>query len=147
VSYEDGAYEIRYSVITDVAWRTTTVGAHVQTSSEDRRMTLAADGEGSWSSGEEPLIGLFGAIDVDLAWTPATATIPIRRLGLEIGQRSQTTVARVEFPHHDVRRLVSTYERLGEHRYRIETGSSATIIEVDGDGVVTSYPDIWQAVR
>lgn len=147
VSYDDGAYEIRYSVIVDETWRTTTVGAHVQSPSGDLRMTLAADGEGSWSSGDEPLIGLFGAIDVDLAWTPATASLPIRRLGLAIGERSQITVARVEFPNHDVRRLVTNYERVGERDYRIEAESTAADVEVDGDGVVTSYPDVWQAVR
>lgn len=146
VWYDDGAYEIRYSVMTDEDWRTTTVGAHVQAPSGDLRMTLAADGGGSWSSGDEPLIELFGAIDIELAWTPATVSLPIRRLGLAIGERSQTTVARVEFPHHDVRRVTHTYERVGERRYRIGTGSKAAVIEIDGDGVVTSYPNLWQAV-
>lgn len=146
LSFDDGPHEIRYTVITDEAWRPLTVGAHVEAPRGDFRMTLAADGEGSWSSSDEPLIELFGAIDIDLTWTPATITLALRRLDLAVGERAQSAAARVEFPEHEIDRVRITYERLDEYRYRIESGVHDTTVELDADGVVTSYPGRWQEV-
>lgn len=146
VSLDDGPHEIRYTVITDEAWRPVTVGAHVEAPQGDFRMTLAADGEGSWSSADEPLIELFGAVDVDLTWTPATITPALRRLDLAVGERAQSVAARVEFPEHHIARVHITYERLDEHRFRIESGPHESTVEVDADGVVTSFPGRWLGV-
>jgi hypothetical protein len=45
---------------------------------------------------------LDGCTDVDFGWTPATNTVPIRRLGLEVGQRASITAAWIRFPELDV---------------------------------------------
>ena len=36
---------------------------------------------------------LDGCPDVDFGWTPATNTVPIRRLGLEVGETASITAA------------------------------------------------------
>lgn len=140
------AHEIRYSVLTDRTWHTRTVGAHVQGPGADRRLALHADGSGAWSVGDAPLMDLFGAIDVDLGWTPATNTLPIRRLGLEIGASEEVTVAWVAFPDHEVRRRRQRYERLSDEVYRFASDDFQVELTVDDSGIVTDYPGGWRAV-
>lgn len=142
----DASYEIRYAVLTDRSWNTVTVGAHVQGPSGDRRMALRSDGAGSWSMGDAPLIELFGANDVDLAWTPATNTLPIRRLDLAVGASSEIVVAYVDFPGHDVSRETQRYSRLDESRYRFESDGFAATLEIGLDGLVADYEGLWDAV-
>lgn len=140
------AYEIRYSVITNAAHAPTTVGAHVQSSGNDRRMALQADGEGSWSVGDEPLLDLYGAIDVDLAWTPATNTLAIMRLDLDVGESADITVAFVDFPGHDIARRTQRYTRTGPATYRYESETAAADLTVANSLLVTSYEGVWEAV-
>lgn len=139
-------HEIRYTILVDPGWRTRTVGAHVQGPGADRRLALHADGSGTWSVGDAPLVDLFGAIDVDLAWTPATNTLPIRRLDLAVGDSAEIIVARIAFPDHDVARRRQRYTRLTESTYRLETEGDAVDLVVDQVGVVTEYPGGWRAV-
>lgn len=143
---DDAAHEIRYSVLTDRSWRTRTVGAHVQGPGADRRLALHADGTGTWSVGDEPLMDLFGAIDVDLGWTPATNTLPIRRLDLAVGSAEDITVAWVAFPEHEVRRRRQRYHRIAENVYRFSSDGFEVDLTVDDSGIVTEYPGGWRAV-
>lgn len=142
----DAPYEIRYSVVLDDEWRPATVGAHVQGPGADRRMALTTDGTGGWSVTDQPVLELFGATDVDLSWTPATNTIPIRRLGLEVGESASITVAKIAFPEHDIERVIQHYERLSDHAYRYRSGSFTADLTVDEHGLVTAYGDLWSAV-
>lgn len=139
-------YEIRYSVITDGDWRTQTVGAHVQGPSGDRRLALNADGAGGWNVADNPILDLYGAVDVDLAWTPATNTLPIRRLGLAVGESAEITVAYIDFPGHSVTRRTQSYRRLAEHEYRFTSGTFSADITIDGDGLVAGYEGLWEKV-
>ncbi|HSF84435.1 MAG TPA: putative glycolipid-binding domain-containing protein [Acidimicrobiia bacterium] len=139
-------HEIRYSVLTDHRWRTRTVGAHVQGAATDRRLALHADGEGAWSVTDEPVVDLFGAIDADLSWTPATNTIAIRRLALEVGETAEVRVAHVAFPEHEVRRVTQHYTRVSDHRYVYRSPTAEVELTVDASGIVTHYPGGWTAV-
>ncbi len=138
--------EVRYSVLTDPQWRTMVVGLHVQSGDVNRRLALRADGEGNWTAGADPQLNLAGALDVDLSFSPATNTLPIRRLQLAVGEAANVDVVYVD-PHADGLRLASQrYERLDGERYRFSSGDFAADLAVDGDGLVTSYPGGWTAV-
>ncbi len=139
-------YEIRYSVLTDPSYAATTVGAHVQSSGNDRRMALAADGEGSWSVGDEPLLDLYGAIDPDCRWTPATNSLPILRLGLDVGDSAEITAAVVDFPGHGISRRTQRYTRIAADTYRYESDTMEAELLVDANGLVRRYGDLWEAV-
>lgn len=139
----DGPIEIRYSVLTDTEWRTRTVGAHVQTTTGDRRLALNSDGSGTWSAGDDPVLELYGAVDVDLAWTPATNTLPIRRLNLEVGESAETSTVRIAFPAHEIERRTHRYERLAPLRYRYRSGDFETDLTVNDEGLVVAYPGGW----
>ena len=69
------------------------------------RRALLADGAGSWRwEGGDGLPEVDGALDVDLTVTPATNTLPIRRLArqLETGQAADLRMAWVQFPGLEV---------------------------------------------
>jgi hypothetical protein len=88
---------------------------------------------------------LDGCVDVDLACTPFTNTLPIRRLRIEVGDHADLLVARVD---HDT--LVVTAERqrytrlaLDRWRYEDESGFSAELA-VDEHGLVLDYPGLFR---
>jgi hypothetical protein len=143
---DDAPTEVRYSIQTDLAWLTSSVGAHVQSPLGDRRMALKADGSGTWFSDGQPLIDLFGALDIDMAWTPATNTLPIRRLDLAVGEEAAVTAAWIGFPEHTVARLEQRYLRLDATTYRYTTGEFSVDLDVDELGRVIRYPGVWEAV-
>ncbi len=146
MALDDAPCEIRYTVLTDPQWRTRTVGVHVSGLEADRRLALTADGAGGWSVSDTPLLELYGALDVDFAWTPATNTLPVMRLGLEIGATAEITVAMIEFPGHSVRRVTQRYTRTGEATYRFASGDFGAEIVIGDAGLVTDYEGLWSSL-
>jgi len=134
----------RYEVGCDLEWHTRRVTVE-RTSSDVRALTLAVEPSGLWHRDGEEVRELRGLLDVDLAITPATNTLPIRRLNLAIGQGAEVTAAWIKLPDLAVEALHQTYTRLSPDRYRYEssTGFSAEIT-VDEFGLVKSYPGGWE---
>jgi hypothetical protein len=116
---------------------------------------LEADGSDRWhAAGGQARADLEGCIDVDISATPFTNTLPIRRLGLEPGGSSEIDVVYVDpLPALEVRREAQryTYLEVREHGARylyqsVRSGFRAEL-EVDADGLVLDYPDLWERVR
>jgi uncharacterized protein len=143
---DDVPYEVRYTVMTDASWTTRSVGVHVQGGSGDARLALLADGEGGWSAGREPLADLDGCLDVDLVVTPATNTLPIRRLDLAVGETADVAVAWVRFPELTVEVAEQRYERQAPDLYRYSAGRYAAELVVDDHGLVLDYEEAWHAI-
>jgi hypothetical protein len=110
-----------------------------------RRLALEADGAGHWAVDGAPAAGLDGCLDVDLGWTPATNTLPIRRLGLRLGRTATIAAAWVLFPHLSVQLARQSYERLAERRWRYRQETYAADLTVDDAGLVLRY-DEWTAI-
>jgi len=146
VLLDDASYDIRYTMITDGEWRTRVVAAHLQGPGGDRRLSLRSDGDGHWTVGDEVLAELDGCLDVDLAFTPAANTLPIRRLGLEVGAAADISVAYVGFPDNEIRRERQRYERVEEAVFRYSVENDHTDLVVDENGLVTDFPRMWVAV-
>jgi uncharacterized protein len=98
------------------------------------------------SSQEIELTDLTGCIDVDLGLTPATNTLPIRRLQLEIGETATLMAAWVKFPSLDIVPLEQCYERLSEFSYRYLSTNFTALLEVDELGLVTRYEGGWERI-
>ena len=105
------------------------------------------ESRGVWRSSGRELHELTGCEDVDLALTPATNTLPIRRLDLGIGKSESVVAAWVKLPELTVQPLSQRYTRLSKNTYRYEsnTGFSAEIV-VDDLGLVTAYPGGWERI-
>ena len=135
--------ELRYAVTVDAAWATTNVEALV-TFGDGQARELAELG-GVWSGTERPP-EYSDCVDVDLSFTPATNTLPIRRLGLEIGEEAEIYVAWLVWPELTVQRVPQRYTRLAEDRYRYTQDEFEAELTVDRQGLVLEYEGLWHAI-
>lgn len=88
---------------------------------------------------------LDGCIDLDLACTPFTNSLPIKRLLLEVGETAEILVARVDHETLGVVPERQRYTRLTEHRWRYWDESDFTVeFEVDAQDLVVDYPDLFR---
>jgi hypothetical protein len=134
-----GPVEVRFTVRADGSWATRATSVRVGRQS----IELRADGLGGWSVDGTERADLHGCTDVDLEFTPATNTLPIRRLGLEPGQSAEIEAAWVRVSSLEVERSTQRYERIGERRFRYSSGDFAAELDVDGHGLVLDYPPFW----
>lgn len=140
IGAENGVpHRVEYRVMADGAGLTTAVHVRDLRGFEQRSLALERDAKGSWSVNGAAAPGLRGCTDVDLGCTPATKTLPIRRLRLGIGSSKVVQAALVRFPELVVERTAQTYTRLDESTYRHESGAFAGEIVVDDDGLVAGH--------
>lgn len=140
------AFEVRYRVTADGAWRTRAVNVRVIGPQREDRIALVADGEGGWTMGARPLAPVVGCLDVDLGFTPATNTLPVRRLDLPVGGHADVEAAWVAFPSLRVERSAQSYERVDSRRWRYRSGDFTADLLVDDDGLVREYEGRWTAI-
>jgi hypothetical protein len=107
---------------------------------------LATDGHGSWWRSGKLVLQDPGALDVDLGFSPVTNSLPIWRLGLEVGQARGITVLWLQYPELQLVPARQTYERLGELAYRYCSGSFEAVIRIFPDGLVEDYVGFWKAM-
>ncbi|HJX44773.1 MAG TPA: putative glycolipid-binding domain-containing protein [Geodermatophilus sp.] len=130
-----------FRVEVDDAWATRAVEVSAVDAEGERRLVLTADADRRWARDGEPVPGLDGCVDVDVAATPLTNTLPIRRLAsLAVGEEVTTPVAWVDVPALGVTRVDQTYRRLGPRRWRYsDEAHGAFELTVDDDGLVVDY--------
>jgi hypothetical protein len=140
---------LRYTIDCDAEWRTRSALIEGDTSDGPIRFALAADGEGRWTRDDTPLPELAGALDVDLGFTPATNTLPIRRLALAVGETQPVRSAWLRFPELRLEPLEQTYTReaAGIYRYRADVDGELFTAQLDTDafGRVLRYEGLWVA--
>lgn len=100
---------------------------------------LAVDVKGRWGEINGALRPELGAsADIELGCTPFSATIPIRRLGLGVGESADIDVVAVDVDTLGAVAVPTRYERTGPARWRsvaLPTGAERTF-EVDEFGLV-----------
>ncbi len=147
VGEEEGArFGAHFRITCDADWRTRRV--EVDMAGTDRRVDLHGDGAGRWRDGAgKPLPELNGAIDVDLPLTPFTNTLPIRRLNLGAGQSADLHMVYIVLPAFTVTVDPQRYvclEKLRRYRYESLDSDFMREVEVDSDGLVVTYPDLYR---
>lgn len=149
---------IGYSLSLTSAWQVRMVSVDIP-GGTPRVLRLKTDGEGNWETGlNEPLPDLEGCLDVDLAFTPFTNSLPIRRLSLAEGDSAELKMVYVTVPdlhvHADGQRYTCQVDEgdreAGDWRgvYRYQAGARGRDVElaVDSDGLVRDYPGIFKRV-
>lgn len=139
----DGPFGCSYRICCDSLWRVRSVEVHAAGGAS---LVLTSDGEGHWRDGDgadQP--GLSGCIDVDIAATPFTNTLPVRRLGAALRQRTGITVVYIPIPSLAACRLEQAYTLLpdGSYLYEGPIGSFQAELELDRDGLVLRYPSLF----
>jgi hypothetical protein len=142
-------FRLDYEVRCDAHWRVRY--ARVGCPGEAPRVELLCDGEGHWTTADgRALKYLEGCEYVDVAETPFTNTLPIRRLRLSPGESAEIAVAYFDGAELQPWPEPQRYTRLqkGEEGelYRIESldGGFTADLAVDADGLVVDYPGLFR---
>ncbi|MFN8443238.1 MAG: putative glycolipid-binding domain-containing protein [Caldilineaceae bacterium] len=143
-------FRLHYTLRCDAQWRTRSVTAAVLTP-ELRHIEITVDEEGVWTdSFNNSIEELDGCVDLDISATPFTNTLPIRRLGLKEGEAAVIEVAYLSIPDLEWRLSMQRYTCLTQSatgaRYQFESIRSGfrAEIEVNKDGIVTFYPQLFK---
>lgn len=139
---------IEYRVVVDRHWCPSESAMTIETSEGARRISLRSDRKGGWVIDGLPAPHLKDCVDIDLGWTPATNTVPMRRLDIGIGRTANVSAAWVRFPELDVVKNEQSYTRLAPDRWRYRSGDYDFELVTDAaTGLVLSYGDeLWRAV-
>lgn len=108
---------------------------------------IERDKAGQWTLDGQDVPAVAGAVDIDLGFTPATNTLPIRRLGLAIGEAADVTLAWFDPADRRLKPLRQRYRRLDTDHFRYGSPDHGfeTDLTVDHFGAVTHYPGYWDA--
>ena len=151
---------VRYDIALAADWSTHEARVDLRTGGQarERWVRLRADDDRRWHAERDRESGadfprddsaaVRGLVDIDLGFTPATNTLPIRRLELDVGAAVDVTALWVRFPELTFEPLPQRYTRLDEYRYRYESGGGAFVaeLEVDDLGLVVTYEGGWQRI-
>lgn len=148
-----GTYGGHYTVRTDAEFRTREVKVDYI---GGPNLHVVSDGLGNWRDmlGRGPLLDLDGCIDVDIGMTPATNTLPIKRMKLGVLESRGITAAYVPLPAQIEgdflpQRADQRYTCLiPDQRYRYEGLFRAFTaeLEIDAAGLVLDYPETFRRV-
>ena len=155
VADDSGSWSSRHSVVTDRQWQTRSVFVEVLSADGLDRVELAADPLGDWLLDGRDWPELRGCTDVDLGATPLTNVLPLRRLGLAVGEEHGGDAAWLDLPSLAVHRVRQTYLRLpsepddpdGSARYRYTDPIYGSFtLTADAAGFVIAYEDLFSRV-
>jgi hypothetical protein len=138
------AYGLHYKVRCDAQWHTRYAWLKIIGGGE---LELHGDGAGHWHDGRGLVLSAIeGCIDIDIAATPFTNTLAIRRLQLAEGERQPISVAYISTPDLQVTRAEQAYSCIGlnrEYRYEGIFRHFTANLTVDEDGLVIDYPTLF----
>jgi hypothetical protein len=137
---------LEYLVVCDDAWQTRHAQVLGWIGTRRIRVDLAVGPGGEWRMGGIVRPDVAGCVDLDLAFSPATNTLPIRRLNLSLGQAAEVRAAWLRFPDLTLSTLPQTYQRTAEraYRYTADAGAFVVDLEVDSAGLIVRYPGLWE---
>lgn len=138
---------LEYVITCGAKWLTRRCVVRGYIGSEEVALDLARAATGEWTANGAPAQHLKGCDDVDLAFSPVTNLLPIRRLRLDVGAAAPVRTAWVRFPEITIEVLEQMYTRVAPDRYLYESagGTFQRELTVDATGLVLEYPDLWIA--
>lgn len=144
--HEGKPCNLRYSVRCDGKWRTRKVKVRGWIGETRIRMKVRVGRDLRWFLNGKEVPAVEGCVDVDLGFSPSTNLLPIRRLGLGVGEESAVRAAWLPFPALAFEVLEQTYRREGPRTYTYTSrgGQFQRTLELNEVGLVTSYPGIWE---
>src|SRR5215469_1380984 len=137
-------FALRYRIDCDRSWRVRKVALELVGTNHSSEFT--SDGGEQWFDQHRrtAMPRLAGAIDVDISATPFTNSLPIRRLNLRVGESTEISALYFLVPALKVSLDRQRYTRLDRRHFRYESVDSDVRrdIEIDGAGLVVSYPGL-----
>lgn len=152
----EGGYLIDGSS-TDADWNIMRYRIRAREDGTTRRVRLGSNSrifirrlpDDTWLLNDTPVPEVSGAKDIYLDFTPATLTLPIRRLGLEVGGEAEVLVAHLQPGGTRMAPLHLVFRRVGQDVYdctEAETGSLSRL-KVDAQGIIRAVDGRWVAQK
>lgn len=142
----EGFAALDYVVRCNESWHT--LGADIAGLHDGRDVRLQVLREnGAWVLNGEPQPRVGEAADIDLAFTPATNLMPMRRLAVQQNDTLEIRAAWLDYPDTALKPLDQIYRRTGicgQVAYQARQTVFITELEIDLSGFVTHYPGLWQ---
>lgn len=149
LNHEGRAVRLDYLIDCDPSWSTRAAVVTGWIGDHNIDITVAVDDDLRWTLNGVTVPEVEGCTDIDLNFSPATNTLPIRRLEPKIDEAISVRAAWLRFPRFVLEPLEQSYTRLDQHRYLYQSagGAFSAELSVDGDGQVIDYGEIWTRVR
>jgi hypothetical protein len=147
---EPQPYRLDYLLDVPHGWITRRLEIEASGAGWRRALVLEHDGAGHWTANSEALDDVSGALDCDLAFSPLTNLMPVRRSALHERAGSEDfTMAWVSVPDLKVHASPQRYEhvRPGVVRFAELDGDFTAELELDDDGLVARYPRLAERVQ
>ncbi len=144
--YDNIACGLNYQIACDSRWQTQSARVDGRVGNIPVQSNIVVTPDRRWILNGRECPQVEGSIDVDLNFSPSTNLLPIRRLGLSIGEEKEVRAAWLRFPSFELEALTQLYRRVNENTYRYESAGGKFVrdLTVNEDGLVTNYPDFWQ---
>ncbi|RQO74046.1 hypothetical protein DBR43_01170 [Pedobacter sp. KBW06] len=139
--------DFSYRIHVDTNWRTLEVSVQNRMGRDFKQLVYTSDGAGNWFDAEGLELSNFkGCIEIDIMLSPFTNSLPVKRLGMKLGESQHISVLYFDLLKFEVRRVEQVYTRLAEHRYKYENTENdfKALIEFDGFDLVSSYPGLFE---
>jgi uncharacterized protein len=145
-AHNQQACRLDYLVVCDSGWQTVSGKITGWVGNATIQLELSVDAARRWWLNGTECPAVAGCIDLDLNFSPSTNLLPIRRLGLAIGQGVEVRAAWLRFPSFSLEPLEQLYRRTDVATYHYESagGRFVTELQVNAAGFVTHYPSVWQ---
>lgn len=142
-SYEGKIYKVDYLIKTKARWETVLLEITSRVNNQIQTIKLEGDGKGSWIYNGQQTDEFNKCIDVDIAVTPFTNTLPISRLKLQPEQSREIRVIYCDLLNQVVKPVSQKYTRLSANEYHYENipKNFEATIQVDESGFVVDYPE------
>jgi uncharacterized protein len=146
---EPEPYLVEYHLDVPSGWITRRLEVEASGAGWRRSLTLEHDGHGRWTANAKRIAEADGALDCDLAFSPLTNFMPVRRSGLhESAGTEDFAMAWVSVPDLGLHRSPQRYEhvRPGVVRFISLDSDFTADLELDADGIVVRYPRLAERV-
>ena len=140
------ACRVEYRIVCDHEWNTWHALVEGWLGSRRIKCEARAGADRQWHLNDRACPAVAGCADVDLAFSPATNMLALRRLALEPGQAATVRAAWLTWPGLTLEPLEQTYRRTTATTYHYEAPTHAFTaeLEVDAAGFVVRYPGLWE---
>ncbi len=137
---------LAYRIACTSQWQFRSADLHLALDAKSRTCRLLRTPENAWEVDALPRPDLKHCSTIDIMVTPLTNTLPIRNLAFVPGKPVRLSVAYVPVPSFEVVPREQEYTLLspGLFRYRSIESDFTAELEVDGEGLVQRYGDIWR---
>ncbi len=139
---------IEYFVRIDENWKVKTVKIHSLITKDKSIVFKSGSGERWYDETNNEIPELRGCIDIDISLTPFTNTLPIKRLGDSLVNRTRINVLYLNLTDWKFEKVEQYYTKVSNNLYRYEGVFRNFVAElpIDNFGFVTSYPTLFERV-